>query len=192
PVEYGGAPHAVLDHCLVLEEMCTGCSGISTAIDANGLSQYPVILAGTDDQKRRFLPKIQSVEETWCQGFSEPDAGSDLANVQTRGVLDGDQWVVNGQKVWTSGGHYADLGMLIARTNSDVPKHQGITYFALDMHQPGVDVRPLREMTGRALFNEVFLTDAVVSDDSMIGGKNNGWAVANATLMFERASLGSG
>ncbi len=124
--------------------------------------------------------------------FSEPVAGSDLAGLQTRAVQDGDEWVVNGQKVWTSGGHHADLGMLIARTNSEVPKHQGISYFAIDMHQPGVEVRPLREMTGRALFNEVFLTDARVGDEARIGDRHNGWAVANTTLAFERAGLGSG
>jgi hypothetical protein len=119
-------------------------------------------------------------------------AGSDLAGLQTRAVQDGDEWIVNGQKVWTSGGHVADFGMLIARTNHDAPKHQGITYFAIDMHQPGIEVRPLREMTGRALFNEVFMTDARVADEALIGDLNNGWAVANTTLAFERAGLGSG
>ncbi len=107
-------------------------------------------------------------------------------------MQDGDEWIVNGQKVWTSGGHIADLGMLIARTNSEVPKHQGISYFAIDMHQPGMDVRPLKEMTGRALFNEVFMTDARTGADTLIGDRNNGWAVANTTLAFERAGLGSG
>jgi alkylation response protein AidB-like acyl-CoA dehydrogenase len=130
--------------------------------------------------------------QAWCQLFSEPGAGSDLAGLQTRAVRDGDQWSVNGQKVWTSGGQHADLGMLLARTDPDVPKHQGITYFAFPMHQTGVEVRPLREMTGRALFNEVFMTDAVVGHDAVIGGENNGWAVANTTLMNERTGLGSG
>src|SRR4051795_7063403 len=147
---------------------------------------------GTDEQKERYLRDIVTGQKAWCQLFSEPQAGSDLAGLQTRGVQDGEEWIVNGQKVWTSGGHVADLGMLIARTDADVPKHQGITYFALDMHQPGVEVRPLREMTGRALFNEVFLTDARVPEDAMIGGKNNGWAVANTTLSHERAGLGAG
>jgi alkylation response protein AidB-like acyl-CoA dehydrogenase len=151
-----------------------------------------IVTHGDDAQKQRYLKDIVTGQKAWCQLFSEPGAGSDLAGLQTRAIQDGEEWIVNGQKVWTSGGHVADLGMLIARTDPDVPKHQGITYFALDMHQPGVDVRPLRELTGRALFNEVFLSDARVPADAMIGGKNNGWAVANTTLMHERAGLGAG
>ena len=147
---------------------------------------------GTQEQIERYVRDIVTGRRAWCQLFSEPAAGSDLAGLQCKAEQDGEEWIVNGQKVWTSSGQIADLGMLIARTDAEVPKHQGITYFAMDMHQDGAEVRPLREMTGRALFNEVFLTDVVVSDDSMIGGKNNGWAVANTTLMFERASLGSG
>jgi alkylation response protein AidB-like acyl-CoA dehydrogenase len=153
----------------------------------------PTIIAhGSDEQKERYVRDIVTGQKAWCQLFSEPGAGSDLAGLQTRAVKDGDEWVVNGQKVWTSSGHIADLGMLIARTDPDVPKHQGITYFAIDMHQPGIDVRPLKEMTGRAMFNEVFLTDARVSNDAIIGGLNNGWAVANTTLAVERAGLSAG
>jgi alkylation response protein AidB-like acyl-CoA dehydrogenase len=151
-----------------------------------------IVVHGDDDQKARYLRDIVTGQRGWCQLFSEPGAGSDLAGLQCRAEKDGEEWVVTGQKVWTSGGHVADLGMLIARTDPDQPKHAGITYFVIDMHQPGVDVRPLREMTGRALFNEVFLSDARVRDDSMIGGLNNGWKVANTTLMFERTSLGAG
>ncbi len=147
---------------------------------------------GTRQQVETYVRDIVTGQQAWCQLFSEPSAGSDLAGLQTRAVRDGEEWVVNGQKVWTSGGQYADLGMLLARTDPDVPKHQGITYFAVDMHQPGVEVRPLREMTGRALFNEVFLTDARVPHDAVIGGVNQGWAVANTTLANERAGLGSG
>ena len=147
---------------------------------------------GTQAQIDHYVRDIVTGQAAWCQLFSEPVAGSDLAGLQTRAVQDGDEWIVDGQKVWTSGGHYADLGMLIARTNSDAPKHQGISYFALDMHQPGVEIRPLREMTGRSLFNEVFMADARTTTDAMIGDLNNGWAVANTTLAFERAGLGSG
>jgi alkylation response protein AidB-like acyl-CoA dehydrogenase len=153
----------------------------------------PTIIAhGTDEQKALYLRDIVTGQKGWCQLFSEPGAGSDLAGINARAVKDGDEWVVTGQKVWTSGGHVADLGMLIARTDPDQPKHAGITYFAIDMHQAGVEVRPLREMTGRALFNEVFLEEARVGDDAVIGGLGNGWRVANTTLMFERSSLGAG
>src|SRR5579884_2503017 len=147
---------------------------------------------GTDEQRERYLRDIVTGQKAWCQLFSEPGAGSDLAGVQTRAVRDGDEWIITGQKVWTSAGQVADLGMLLARTDPDVPKHQGISYFALDMRQDGIEVRPLREMTGRALFNEVFITEARVSHDAVIGGLNNGWAVANTTLAFERAGLGAG
>jgi alkylation response protein AidB-like acyl-CoA dehydrogenase len=147
---------------------------------------------GTQEQIDRFVKDIVTGKRAWCQLFSEPGAGSDLAGLGSRAELDGDEWIVNGQKVWTSGGHVADMGMLIARTNFEAPKHQGITYFGIDMHQPGMDIRPLKEMTGHALFNEVFMSDARVHNDSMIGAQNNGWAVANSTLMFERAGLGSG
>ncbi len=154
----------------------------------------PTIAAhGTQEQIEQFVRPIVTGQRAWCQLFSEPGAGSDLAGLGCKAELDGEEWIINGQKVWTSGGQIADMGMLIARTDVDVPKHQGITWFAFDMHQgSAVDVRPLREMTGRALFNEVFINDARVPDANIVGGKNNGWAVANSTLMFERASLGSG
>ncbi len=147
---------------------------------------------GTQEQIDTYVSDIVTGQKAWCQLFSEPQAGSDLAGLQTRALSDGDEWIVNGQKVWTSGGRIADLGMLLARTDSSVPKHAGISYFALEMLQDGVDVRPLREMTGHALFNEVFLTDARVANSALIGGLNNGWAAANTTLMNERAGLGSG
>ncbi|MGD9996756.1 MAG: acyl-CoA dehydrogenase family protein [Ilumatobacteraceae bacterium] len=148
---------------------------------------------GTPEQIERFVRPIVTGAHAWCQLFSEPGAGSDLAGLGTRATRDGDEWVVNGQKVWTSGGQIADMGMLIARTAPEVPKHQGISWFAFDMHQPAaVDVRPLREMTGRSLFNEVFLSDARVDDDALVGGLHNGWSVANTTLAFERSGLGAG
>ncbi len=156
------------------------------------LAAPTIVTHGTREQIDTYVRDIVTGRQAWCQLFSEPAAGSDLAGLQSRARRDGDEWIVNGQKVWTSGGQYADLGMLLARTDTHVPKHQGITYFALPMHQPGVEVRPLREMTGRALFNEVFMTDARVADDAVIGGENHGWAVANTTLMNERSGLGSG
>lgn len=157
------------------------------------LAAPTIAVHGTQEQIDKYVLPIVTGQHAWCQLFSEPGAGSDLAGLGARAVKDGEEWIVNGQKVWTSGGHIADMGMLIARTDADVPKHQGITWFAMDMHQGNaVDVRPLREMTGRALFNEVFLSEARVADDAIIGGTNNGWAVANTTLMFERSGLGAG
>ena len=153
----------------------------------------PTIAAhGSPEQQAAYIPPILDGTDSWCQLFSEPGAGSDLAGLGTKAELDGDEYVISGQKVWTSGGQIANWGMLIARTNVDAPKHQGISYFAFPMDQPGVEVRPLREMTGRAMFNEVFIDEARVPAANLIGGLNNGWAVANTTLMVERASLGSG
>ena len=151
-----------------------------------------ILVHGDDEQRARYLRPILNGQEAWCQLFSEPGAGSDLASLQCRAERDGDEWIVNGQKVWTSGGQTADLGMLVARTDPDAPKHKGISYFAIEMDQPGVEVRPLREMTGRSLFSEVFFSDARVNQSAMIGELNGGWAVANTTLANERAGLGSG
>jgi alkylation response protein AidB-like acyl-CoA dehydrogenase len=146
---------------------------------------------GTREQIERYIPDAVTGRIGWCQLFSEPGAGSDLAGLTTRAVKDGDVWVINGQKVWTSGGHMADMGMLLARTNPTAPKHQGISWFAFDMHQPGhVEVRPLKEMTGHTMFSEVFFTDAVVNEDAVIGAVNDGWSVANTTLMHERSGMG--
>ncbi|KAA1427794.1 acyl-CoA dehydrogenase family protein [Nocardioides antri] len=151
----------------------------------------PTILAfGSDAQKDRFLRPLWTGEEVWCQLFSEPGAGSDLANVATRAVRDGDEWVVNGQKVWTSGAHNARFAILLARTDSSLPKHFGMTYFLCDMTDPGVDVRPLRQITGEAEFNEVFLTDVRIPDGQRLGDVGEGWKVANATLNNERISIG--
>ncbi|MEZ5298175.1 MAG: acyl-CoA dehydrogenase family protein [Ilumatobacteraceae bacterium] len=151
----------------------------------------PTILAhGSSMLIDRFVPRILDGQHGWCQLFSEPGAGSDLAGLQARAERDGDHWVVSGQKVWTSMGQWADYGILIARTDPGAPKHRGITYFAFPMKQDGVDVRPLREMTGHALFNEVFIDEARVPHDHMIGDLNDGWRVANTTLMVERSSIG--
>jgi alkylation response protein AidB-like acyl-CoA dehydrogenase len=151
-----------------------------------------IVQHGSPEQKELWLTRILNGQDAWCQLFSEPGAGSDLAGLQCKAERDGDEWVINGQKVWTSTAQLCNLGMLIARTDPDAPKHTGISYFAFDMLQDGVEIRPLREMTGRAMFNEVFIDNARVPDWNMIGGLNNGWAVANTTLAAERAGLGSG
>ena len=192
PEEWFGKGLGRADSRVVSEEFAAvGALGAPGGLGS--LLAAPTIMThGSEEQKQRFLPDIVSGRSGWCQLFSEPEAGSDLAGLRTTATKDGDEWIMSGQKVWTSGGHQSDLGMLIARTDPNVAKHAGITYFVLDMDQPGIEVRPLREMTGKALFNEVFLDEARVADADLIGGLGNGWAVANTTLAAERAGLGAG
>ena len=151
-----------------------------------------IVTHATDEQKRRFLRPMFTGEERWCQLFSEPGAGSDFAGLATRAVRDGEEWIVNGQKVWNTIAHIADRGMLVARSNPELPKHKGMTYFALDMHSPGVEVRPLRQITGEAEFNEVYLTDVRVPDADRIGAEGEGWRASLTTLMNERSAIGTG
>jgi alkylation response protein AidB-like acyl-CoA dehydrogenase len=151
-----------------------------------------VIAHGTEEQKQRYLPPILSAEEIWCQGFSEPESGSDLASLKTRAVRDGDEWVITGQKVWTTFAHHAKWCMLVARTDADAPKHKGLTYFLMDMQQDAVQVRPLRQITGESEFNELFIEEARIPHENIVGGEGNGWAVAITTLMHERFTLAFG
>jgi alkylation response protein AidB-like acyl-CoA dehydrogenase len=169
----------------VYDDIATNPIGIGMAA--------PVLLAhGTPEMHERFLRRIFTGEDIWCQLFSEPGAGSDVASLATRAVRDGDEWVVNGQKVWTTLAHVANWGLLLARTDPDQPKHKGMSYFVVDMHAPGVDVRPLYQITGEAEFNEVFFTDARIPSSMMLGREGDGWNVAVATLMNERVALGGG
>jgi alkylation response protein AidB-like acyl-CoA dehydrogenase len=190
PVEYGGRGATLTESAIYFEEI--GRARVPLAANVLGLLLGgPTLMAwGTPEQEERYLPPILSAEEIWCQGFSEPDAGSDLAALKTRAIKDGQDWVVSGQKVWTSGAHYSKWCMLVARTDSDVPKHRGLTYFLMDMKQDAVQVRPLRQITGEAEFNELFIEGARIPEENVVGGVGNGWKVALTTLMNERAGLG--
>jgi alkylation response protein AidB-like acyl-CoA dehydrogenase len=157
-----------------------------------GMCGPTLVSIGTEAQKQRYVRPLLRGEEIWCQMFSEPGAGSDVASLQTKAVLDGDTWLINGQKVWTTVAHHADHGLLIARTDPTVPKHQGITMFIIDMHHPGVTVRPLRDMTGDSHFNEIFFDDVTVPADQVVGEVNGGWSAAVTTLLHERVSIGMG
>jgi alkylation response protein AidB-like acyl-CoA dehydrogenase len=192
PRACGGRGGTVAEAAIFAEEAAR--LGLSANAFAVGISMAgPTIIAhGTEEQRRRYLPPMRRGDEVWCQLFSEPGAGSDLAGLSTRAVRDGDEWVVNGQKVWTSGAHDSDLGILLARSDPDQPKHRGITYFLVDMHSPGIEVRPLKQMTGASHFNEVFLTDVRIPHDGVLGEANGGWAVAMTTLANERTMMGGG
>jgi alkylation response protein AidB-like acyl-CoA dehydrogenase len=189
PKEFGGRGATLTESAIFFEEL--GRSGAPLPVNVLGLLLAgPTIMTwGTQEQKDRFLAPILGAEEIWCQGFSEPDAGSDLAGLKTRAVKDGDGWVVSGQKVWTSAAQYSKWCMLVARTDPDVPKHKGLTYFLMDMEQDEIAVRPLRQITGEPEFNELFIDGARIPDDNVVGGVGNGWRVALTTLMNERAGL---
>jgi alkylation response protein AidB-like acyl-CoA dehydrogenase len=190
PEEYGGRGATLTESAIYFEEL--GRARVPLPANVLGLLLAgPTIMTwGTDEQKQRYLNPILSAEEIWCQGFSEPDAGSDLAALKTRAVKDGDEWVVTGQKVWTSGAQYSKWCMLVARTDQDAAKHKGLSYFLMDMEQEAVQIRPLRQITGEPEFNELFIEEARIPDENLLGGEGNGWKVALTTLMNERAGLG--
>ena len=188
PAEYGGGGLSALEQVIVAEEFAKAGVPSGGGNDGFGIQMLGNTLLnwGTEEQKQHYLPRILSGEDVWCQGYSEPNAGSDLGGLGCRAVLDGDQWVINGQKIWTSAGHLADHIFLLARSDPDAPKHKGISFLLVDMRQPGVEVRPIRMISGDSEFNEVFFTDAVCPKENVVGGVNNGWAVAMTLLGFER------
>ena len=192
PKEYGGRGATLTQQIIYNEELAK----VNSPMLVNGLGIMlvgPTIIHwGTEEQKKKHIPKILSADELWCQGYSEPGAGSDVASLQTRAVEEGDYFIVNGQKVWTSDAHHADMCILLVRTDPEAPKHKGISYVLVDMHSPGVTVRPLVQITGDANFNEVFFEDVKVPKKNLIGEKNQGWQVAITTLMFERSGIGGG
>jgi alkylation response protein AidB-like acyl-CoA dehydrogenase len=192
PKEYGGRGATLVEQAIYNEELARAQAPSTANVLGLAMGGPTVIAHGTEEQKQRYLEPILSADEIWCQGFSEPEAGSDLASLKTRAVRDGDEWVVTGQKVWTTLAHHAKWCMLVARTDADVPRHKGLTYFLMDMEQDAVQVRPLRQITGEAEFNELFIEEARIPDENIIGGEGNGWAVAITTLMHERATLAFG
>jgi alkylation response protein AidB-like acyl-CoA dehydrogenase len=190
PKEYGGLSGEPWMQQVIRSELVRyRLPTVSINLLGVGLAGPTIIEHGTEAQKERYLRKILSGEEIWCQLFSEPGSGSDLASLSTRAVRDGDEWVVNGQKVWTTLAQFAHFGMLLARTDPNVPKHEGLTYFILDMKSPGVEVRPLKQMTGSSEFNEVFFNDVRIPDENRVGAVGDGWRCARTTLMNERVAL---
>ncbi len=190
PVEYGGAGMSVMEQFIFNSELAEARAPRPFGI-AVGFAGPTLIVHGTEEQKQKYLPEILAGDTVWCQGYSEPGAGSDLASLQTRAVKDGDDYLVNGQKIWTSGAHVSKWMILLARTDPDAPKHRGITYFIVDMKSPGVQVRPLINAADSHEFNEVFFEDVRVPKENIIGEENRGWYLAQTTLSFERSSIGS-
>lgn len=190
PAEYGGRADRSNAHSIIVGEELARAQ-VPGVPSGGALAAHALIHYGTDPQRRRHLPEIRTGSQLWCQLFSEPEAGSDLASLRTRAVGDGDNYTINGQKVWTTDGQWADYGYLLARTDPNAPKHKGISAFIVDMSAPGVTVRPLRELTGTSDFNEVFLEDVVIAADAMIGSPGQGWVIANATLAHERSNVGA-
>ncbi|MCH8949453.1 MAG: acyl-CoA dehydrogenase family protein [Chloroflexi bacterium] len=192
PKEYGGADLTVIEQFILNQEMATIGAPRSPNVIGLGWAGPTIILYGTDEQKQQHLPPILKAESFWCQGFSEPEAGSDLASLQTRAVRDGDDYIINGQKIWTSGAHGAGWMIMLARTDPDAPKHKGISYFMLDMKSPGITVRPLVNMAGSHDFNEVFFDNVRVPQENLVGEENRGWYIGTTTLDFERSGIATG
>jgi len=188
PTEYGGKGLSLMESVVLNEEFARAQAPLRADFFGDTLVGPTILQWGTEEQKQQFIPGILNGTISWCQGFSEPDAGSDLASLKTRAELDGDEWVINGQKVWTTQAQFADYIFLLARTDADAPKHAGISYLLVPMKQPGVEVRPIEQVDGSADFNEVFFTNVRCPRANVVGGEHNGWKVAMTTLGFERGS----
>ena len=193
PEEYGGRGASAIQNVILGQEEAK-VSARETGVFSigQGMAAPTMMTWATEEQKKRFIPRLASGEDIWCQLFSEPAGGSDLAALRTKAERDGDDWIVNGQKIWTSGAHYSDWAILVVRTDPDVPKHKGLSYFFLDMKSPGVEVKPIRQISGDSNFNEVYFTDVRIPDSQRLGEVGQGWQVALTTLMNERASIGAG
>jgi alkylation response protein AidB-like acyl-CoA dehydrogenase len=192
PEAYGGRGATTMESVIWGQEEGPYRALSSAFIIGHGMCGPTLMSYATEEQKREHLPPLASGEKVWCQLFSEPEAGSDLAGLRTRSVRDGDEWVVNGQKVWTSGAHYSDWAILVTRSDFDVAKHKGLTYFFFDMKSPGIEIRPIRQAHGEAGFNEVFFTNVRIPDSQRLGNVGDGWSVAITTLMNERLAIGAG
>ncbi|MGZ4142301.1 MAG: acyl-CoA dehydrogenase family protein [Actinomycetota bacterium] len=191
PVEYGGRGFGPVEYSIWSEEKARIGAAIPFNVAGFGMAGPTIIAHGSEEQKKRYVHPLLAGDEIWCQLFSEPGAGSDLAALTTRATRDGDSWIVTGQKVWSSQAHESDFGILLARYDFDKPKHEGLIYFIVDLRSPGIEVRPLRQISGDAEFNEVFMSDVRIPDENRIGEPGDGWRVAMTTLMFERMSIGS-
>jgi len=192
PKEHGGRGASAIENVIFGQEESKFETPDSIFTIGHGMCGPTMMAWATDEQNKEYLPPLASGEKVWCQLFSEPAAGSDLAALRTKAEKDGDDWIINGQKIWTSGAHYSDYGVIVLRTDPTAPKHQGLSYFFIDMKSPGIEIKPIRQISGGANFNEVYFTDVRVPDAHMLGAVGQGWQVAITTLMNERASIGSG
>lgn len=192
PKEFGGRGGTAIDQVIWNQEEAKLRTPASVFAIGQGMAAPTLMTWAKEDHKARYLPKLASGEEIWCQLFSEPAGGSDLAALRTKAERDGDEWIINGQKIWTSGAHYSDFGILVVRTDPSLPKHKGLSYFFLDMKSPGVDIKPIKQISGQSNFNEVYFTDVRIPDSQRLGEVGQGWQVALTTLMNERASIGGG
>ncbi len=192
PKEYGGRGASAIEQVIWNQEEARSGTTFGVFGIGQGMAAPTMMAWATEEQKREHLPPLASGEHIWCQLFSEPAGGSDLAALRTRAVKDGDEWVINGQKIWTTGAHFSDYAILVLRTDPNVPKHKGLTYFFVDMKSPGIEVKPIKQISGDSGFNEVYFTDVRVSDAQRLGAVGQGWQVAITTLMNERAAIGGG